>query len=287
MTENLCRVVDSKFVNLSSQANGGAIYFNKAIKLLSFRNFFVRCLTGQSYNGGGIYFESSKSLITFGNCAFGCVSGNGYFIFVKGAAKSNFFLNETMTANCSGSAHAVCFIHTTDLYSRMYNSSFCSSTLYCNVQSFYNEVTDSMFHQYYKNKLDINYGANSDGVKHRLSHACLIENGLSSGMFGYIHTHAYENEVLTVNYLYAYGNDVGIPIANPQRGKIVINNFTGDRFTYAGNGQISTSNIIINSSFVMTTLFKNILVCERNTKCTCKINQNENLLSVFFLIMIS
>ena len=280
MTENLCRVVDSKFVNLSSQANGGAIYFNKAIKLLIFRSFFVRCLTGQSYNGGGIYFESSKSLITFGNCAFGCVSGNGFFIYIKGAAKSNFFLNETMTANCSGSDHCVCYIHKLDLYSRMYNSSFCSSKVHCNVHSFRNEVTDSMFHQYYKNNLDIIYGANSDGVKHRLSHACLIENGRSNGNHGYIHINSFTNEVLTVNYLYAYGNDVGIPIANPQKGKIVINNFTGDRFTYAGNGQISTSNIIINSSFVMTTLFKNILVCEVNAKCTLKINQNVNFISV-------
>jgi hypothetical protein len=270
MTENLCHVVDSKFVNLSSQANGGAIYFNKAIKLLIFRSFFVRCLTGQTYNGGGIYFDSSKSLITFGNCAFGCVSGNGYFIFVKGVAKSNFFLNETMTANCSGSDHAVCYIHTIDLYSRMYNSSFCSSKVHCNVHSFRNEVTDSMLHHYYKNNLDIIYGANSDGVKHRLSRACLIENGRSNGNHGYIHINSFTNEVLTVNYLYAYGNDVGIPIASPYNGKIVINNSTGDKpFTYVGAGRFSTSSVIIDSSFVMTTLYKNILVCEGNKKHTC------------------
>jgi hypothetical protein len=247
----------------------------------------VRCSVGQSYNGGGIYFDSSKSLITFGNCAFGCVSGNGFFIYIKGAAKSNFFLNETMTANCSGSDHCVCYIHTLDLYSRMYNSSFCSSKVRCNVHSFYNEVTDSMFHQYYKNNLDIIYGANSYGPNHRLSHACLIENGRSNGNYGYIHTNGFANEVLTVNYLYAYGNDVGIPIANPQYGKIVINNFTGDKpLTYIGAGQFSTSNIIIDSSFVMTKFFKNILVCEGNTKYTFKTNRNENLLSIFFLILI-
>jgi hypothetical protein len=285
MTEDLCRVVDSKFVDFSSQTNGGVFYLNKSKELRIFRCFFVRCSTSQSSNGGGIYFESSKSLITFGNCASECVAGRGYFIFVRGAAKVKFFLNETMTTKCSGSDYSVCNIQTSDLYSRMYNSSFCSSKNFHNVQSYYNEVTDSMFHQYYKNNQDIVYGVNSDGPNHRLSHMCLIENGRSNGNFGYIHTNYYENEVLTVNYLYVYGNDVGIPIANPYNGMIVINNFTGDRFNHVGNGQIRTSNIIINSSFVMTTLYKNIFVCEGNIKIICKTNQSVNRISIFFIFL--
>jgi hypothetical protein len=281
MTENLCSVVDSKFINFSSQTNGGAIYLNQTKELQVFRCFFVRCSTNESYYGGGIYFESSKNLITVRNCASECVSNVGFFIFVQGAVDANVNINETMTTNCSGEEHTVCFIQTSDLYSRMYNSSFCYSKIHHNFESYHNKVTNSMFHQYYKNNQDIVYGANSDGENHRLSHACLIMNGRSNGRFGYIHTNWYNNEVLTVNDLYAYGNDDVVAIASPLQGKIVINNFTGDKpLTYTGSGQFVTDNVIINSSFVMTTLFKNILLCEVNAKCTLKINQNVNFISV-------
>ena len=138
-----------------------------------------------------------------------------------------------------------------------------------------------MFHQYYKNNQDIIYCPASGGENHKLSHACLIMNGRSNGNYGYICTNYYDNEVLTVNYLYAYGNDNVVAIASPLQGKIVINNFTGDKpLTYTGSGQFVTNNVRINSSFVMTTLFKNILVCEVNAKCTLKINQNVNFISV-------
>jgi hypothetical protein len=288
MTENLCSIVDSKFFDLSSsQTNGGAIYLKQVKELQVIRCFFVRCSTDQSYNGGCIYFESSKNLITVRNCVSECVSNNGYFIFAQGAVDANVNINETMTTNCSGDGHTVCRVLTSDLYSRMYNSSFCRS-IYNNVASLYNKVTNSMFHHYYKNNNDIAYTAASGGENHKLSHACLIMNGCYNGYFGYIHTNYYDNEVLTVNYLYAYGNDNAVAIACPLRGKIVINNFTGDKpLTYNGGGQLITNSVRIDSSFVMTTLFKNLLVCEINAKCTLKINQNVNFMSMFFFIFIS
>ena len=123
MTENLCSIVDSKFFDLSTQANGGAIYLKQTKELQVIRCFFVRCSTGQSYNGGGIYFESSKNLITARNCASECVSNIGFYIFVQGAANANVNINETMTSNCIGYWEAVCWVQTSDLYSRMYRVS--------------------------------------------------------------------------------------------------------------------------------------------------------------------
>jgi hypothetical protein len=289
MTENLCSIVDSKFFDLSSsQANGGAIYLKQAKELQVIRCFFVRCSTDQSYNGGCIYFESSKNLITVRNCASECVSNVGFYIFVQGAANANVNINETMTTNCSGEGHSVCRVIISDLFSRLYNSSFCRSKPHHNFVSFQCQITNSMFHQYYKNNQDIVYTVNSGGENHKLSYACLIMNGRSNGNYGYIHINFYDNEVLTVNYLYAYGNDNAVAIASPLQGKIIINNFTGDKpLTYNGGGQLITNSFRINSSFVMTTLFKNVLVCEINAKCTLKINQNVNFMSIFFFIFIS
>lgn len=286
MTEDLCIVSNTKFVRLSSQANGGVFCVVQPIELQVFRCFFVLCSTSQSNLGGCIYFESSKSLITFGNCVSECSSKSGFFIYIEGASKANFFLNETMATKCSGDYHAICFVVKSDLYSRMYNSSFCSSKYEQNIYARYNEISDSMFHQYYRNNQDIVYGIDADGINHRLSHSCLIMNQISNGNYGYIYTYQYPNEVLTVDNLYAYGNDKRIPIAYPRSGTIFFNNFTGDILNYAGNGQISTSNINIDTSFVMTSLFNNVLVCEKSTKCIYKTNRCTNHISIFFNLLL-
>ena len=146
--------------------------------------------------------------------------------------------------------------------------------------------TDAAFQQYFNNSNDILYGIYAEGENHKLSHVCFIMNGRSWGTYGYIHTNTPSNVVLTVNYLYAYGNDPAVTIVNPYAGSsmIVVNNFTGDVFNYCGNGRISTSNII-KTGVVMTTLFKDILVCEKITECTFLTNRKESYISVFCLLI--
>jgi hypothetical protein len=283
--EDLCDIVGSKFVNFSSEAHGGALCLKQTISLQVFFCTFFRCVTVQSCHGGGIYVQSSKSIVACRNCIYECSAGYGHFMYVNGVSNPNVFINETMNTKCYGD-HSVYFSYAATLCSRIYNSSYCSAKIHGNLGTHITSKTDSAFQQYFNNSIDIVYSIYAGGENHKLSHVCLITNGRSRGRDGYIHTNSPSSVGLTVNYLYAYGNDPAVTIVQPLVGSsmIVVNNFTGDVFNYCGNGRISTSNII-KTGVVMTTLFKDILVCEKITECMFLTNRKESYISLYCLII--
>lgn len=169
-----------------------------------------------------------------------------------------------------------------DFYSRAYNSTYCTYVLRCNVHVFANEITEAKFYHFFKNQQDILLGANSDCTKLTLSHANFTMNGKSNGEYGCIHSNNYKNDVLTVESIFAFGNQSRV--FNPESGRIIVKSFVGDSFAYTGNRQISAESINVKQEFVMTTKFARILVCEKKTKkkFTCRIRRSKSRLSILF-----
>ena len=191
----------------------------------------------------------------------------GYLISSKGKsnALSSSEINNTMTNKCSGSNWANCFNDYSNLLVRNYNSTFSTTSMHCNVHAFNAQKTDSMFLQFYRNNHDLVYGANSPGNNHKLSHANLISNGLSnphSDNSGYIHTYNFADEVMTIDNLYMFNNSNNLFYA--KMGRIEVSLFWCDVFTYIGSPLIS-SNVIIDSNFVLKSEVTRKLVCNLNS----------------------
>lgn len=281
-------VSNAVFNKFSTSSNGGVFNINKDIPFSACFCYFSSCTVG-TCDGGCIYFSSSKTLITSNNCIFSCIASNGQFLYSIGPSTyANLELNNTVSQDCSGTGRAVCYLKNTNILSRKYNSSFCSSGVHCNVGVHECARSNSSYYQFYRNPNDILYNVNAGGSDHVFSFALFVNNTLRAGECGYIHFNSPVTASITTNYIYAFSNSH--KIFNQYKGTIIVNNFFGDEFSSTGTGTIKTSNIKEDKNFVYTTFFAKKLICnEKSIKCISLVPRRRssfNMLALVIVIML-
>ena len=254
-----CEICCSVFTNLSTATNGGAICFDKELRLSVFGCVFLGCKSTNSNSfGGSIYFSSSKKIEIFNVCAFESIASTGHFLYSVSSTHSLATMNQTTTSRCEGSSQLVSTFHVQNTIVRMYNSSFCYSGVHANFHTYDSESSSLKYFQFYKNKQNIIFGTNSPGSNHNASFINLISNGKTSESYGYIHVNT-NGLIFNVDNIYAFKNEK-TNIFNPYQGTINVISFHGDACGYTGAGNI-IGELKADQDFSCTTIKKNILDC--------------------------
>ena len=265
-------VVNNIFQEFHSSQNGGVISIeSNEICLDTISNIYNKCTTSGQTKGGCIYFTSNGKFTMLKSCANECRSHFGYCYYILGiseGSQADTELNETSTFDCSGTEESVCGHYYCNLLSSTYNTSYCSSnTKWCNVQTWYNDRTYGKFYQFYKNRLNILFGACSKTVNHVLDYAVFISNHYSTGMSGYIHTNFFDSQRLYARNIYAFQNTG--TLISCKRGMIIIESLTCDSFT-TDSISIDPCNVTVNPDFSPFFIFDtDTYLCNQNLEKSC------------------
>ena len=254
-------VTFSLFQDITANQNGAVISITESdLDLYISTNSFKSCCAVGENLGGCIYLTTNKTLIIKNTCAYNCSAHAGYFYYIDGyAVLANTELNETSTLQCWGSQYAVYANYHSDLLSSKYNSSHCYSiNSWCNVHSWNNDKSYAEYYQFYHNKLDILFGANSNTLNNTINHVILISNTNSTGQKGFFHVNSDGNGGLYIKNAYAFDNE-GYLI-NCDSGNIIIESLICDHYSFI-NMTVSTENVTESNDITRTFFFDSYEFC--------------------------
>ena len=242
---NSIRVDYSHVFNIIRDDNGGVVYCNKAdIELIVFHTSFIQCHVNESScRGGAIYFSSLYGSLTIKRVLVSeCSSYEGHFVYLNDQIEANTCLQYISTEKTFGDWKGVIMLYNSSLYAVYYNTSFCETKIWCNLQILVNAAnTTARYLNFYKCQSDILYGTdchveNSHGI---IEYANFLENLKSQGKHGYLFTHSLPDYKLYANHICFFGNSHTLFCG--MDAEIIVDDLYYDKLTTTSSIQIKTS----------------------------------------------